>query len=225
MQRTRSDLAVSQKDGKSPRVIIEIVVTHDVEEATEEKYRDCGIPVVKIRPTWETVDALLQEALGEETLNIQNGMCQPCGNWTKDIKRKLKAAIAPVKEREIRLAPINSDKFDARLRADTRRVVNGNARKLAWVGFQQQSRRPTLFKVPVDGWQIYADLDSTDVMRIWDVDCAPGLYAFPENAKPPKCRECVLEITGEILAENEIQLRRYFEDYRMHSHWKASEDY
>ena len=56
------------------------------------------------------------------------------------------------------------------------------------IGFGQQPKRPTLFRVKVDGWTVYADLDSTEVMKIWEVDCAPGLYAFPEHAKPPKCR-------------------------------------
>ena len=47
------------------------------------------------------------------------------------------------------------------------------------IGFGQQPKRPTLFRVKVDGWTVYADLDSTEVMKIWEVDCARGLYCLP----------------------------------------------
>ena len=93
------------------------------------------------------------------------------------------------------------------------------------IGFGQQPKRPTLFRVKVDGWTVYADLDSTEVMKIWEVDCAPGLYAFPEHAKPPKCRECVLEMVNAILEENGIETRRYFMDHGMHNHRGSGEEY
>ena len=60
VQGSRSDLVVSREDGRSPRIIIEIVVHHDIEEGTEKRYRDAGIPVVRVRPTWERVDELRQ---------------------------------------------------------------------------------------------------------------------------------------------------------------------
>ena len=98
-----------------------------------------------------------------------------------------------------KLETIKQDKFGSFLRFDTRRVVNENAKKLVGIGFEQRTSRPTLFNARVEKWSIFADLDSTDVMRIWEVDCAPGLYAFPQDAKPPECRECVLEIVRTIL--------------------------
>ena len=77
---TRSDLIITKEDGKSPRVIIEIVVHHDLETETENKYREPGIPVIKVRVTWETVDELRKEASGEDTLNISQKMCGRAGN-------------------------------------------------------------------------------------------------------------------------------------------------
>ena len=46
---TRSDLVITKDDGRSPRVIIEIVVHHDLDVDTEEKYKGSGIAVIKIR--------------------------------------------------------------------------------------------------------------------------------------------------------------------------------
>ena len=82
-----------------------------------------------------------------------------------------------------KLETIKQDKFGSFLRFDTRRMVNENARKLVGIGFEQRPSRPTLFNVRAEKWSIFADLDSTDVMRIWEVDCAPGLYAFPQDTK------------------------------------------
>ena len=48
---TRSDLMVTKQDGTEPRVIIEIVVHHDLEPVTRQKYEDSQIPVIKIAPT------------------------------------------------------------------------------------------------------------------------------------------------------------------------------
>ena len=61
-------------------------------------------------------------------------------------------------------------------------------------------------------------------MRIWEVDCAPGLYAFPQDTKPPECRQCVLEIVRTILEENRIEIRRYFLDSGGHNHWVRSQE-
>ena len=87
---------------------------------------------------------------------------------------------------ETTMKPITQDKVQSFLRAETRKLVNNNARKLASAGFTQQPSRPTLFRADADEWKIYADLDSTEVMRIWEVDCLPGLYAFPEDTEPPR---------------------------------------
>ena len=181
--------------------------------------------MIKVKPTWETVDELRNEVHGDETINITQRTCQPCREWIGNIEKKLRAATTPKDEKEIKLVPITQDRYDAHLRPDTRRRVNENARRLAMIGFGQQPKRPTLFRVKVDGWTVYADLDSTEVMKIWEVDCAPGLYAFPEHAKPPKCRECVLEMVNAILEENGIETRRYFMDHGMHNHRGRSEEY
>ncbi len=232
VQGTRSDLVVSREDGSSPRIIIEIVVHHDIEEGTEKRYRDAEIPVARVRPTWESVDEPRNEIEVSKVLNLPNQMCRQCkesqrkqDEWRGGIEQKVRAKIGPVKTDRPRLETIRQDKFGSFLRLDTRRMVNENARKLSGIGFEQRPTRPTLFNARVEKWSIFADLDSTDVRRIWEVDCAPGLYAFPQDAKPSECRECVLEIVRTILKENGIEVRRYFMDPGGHDHWGGGQEY
>ncbi len=231
VQGTRSDLVITKGDGKSPRVIVEIVVHHDVEESTEERYRESGTPVIKIRPAWETVDNLREQIFSNEILNVDDIACRGCKEtdrrrreWLGGIEGKLKNAIQAGQEDQGRLAPITQDRFGSYLRSDTKRRVNTNARKLSAAGFTQQLRRPTLFRVDVDEWRIFADLDSTEVMKIWEVDCLPGLYAFPEDTEPPRCKEYVLDIVRGILERNGVKIRRYFPDHGTHNHWTPEDD-
>ena len=228
---TRSDLVITKEDGKSPRVIIEIVVHHDVEESAEKRYIESRKPVVKIRPDWGTVDSLTEQVTTNEILNVEDTVCRSCKDadschreWLKGIEEKLNGTIHSRRPGHPEVRPITQDKFESFLRADTRRLVNSNARKLAAAGFAQQPSRPTLFRVDADEWRIYADLDSTEVMRIWEVDCLPGLYAFPEDPAPPRCKECVLDIVRGIMEQHGLEARRYFMDHGSHNHWAPEQD-
>ena len=60
---TRSDLVVFQPDG-SPRVIIEIVVTHDLESDTKQRYEETNYPVVTVEPSWDTLLTYVGRRLG-----------------------------------------------------------------------------------------------------------------------------------------------------------------
>ena len=78
---TRSDVAVFQPDG-SLRVIIEIVVTHDLESDTKQRYEAADCPVVTVEPSWDTLLDLRQAAVGSRILNVENehrycGDCYP----------------------------------------------------------------------------------------------------------------------------------------------------
>lgn len=166
-----------------------------------------------------------------ETLNVSNPTCRSCrdeerrhSEWLKGTEDQIKDVIRPNQGIQPKLEPITKDRYGSFLRADTRGRVNRNARMLAVLGFRQQNSRPTLFKVQIERWSIYADLDSTEVTRIWDVDCAAGVYAFPQDPEPPLCRECVLDIVRGILEENGVEMRRYFMDYGEHNHWNREMD-
>lgn len=53
----RSDVLARDQAGV-PRLAIEIVVTHDLEDLTIGRYRDCGVRVLVLRPIWETLNEL-----------------------------------------------------------------------------------------------------------------------------------------------------------------------
>ena len=112
---------------------------------------------------------------------------------------------------------ITQDRSCARLREETRLRIMANARRLIKLEFRQQERRPTLFLLQAGQRKIYADLDSTEVMRIWEVDCEPDLYSFPTEGGSG-CRECVLDGVGRIFDQNAIPYRRHFEDHIGHDH-------
>ena len=76
---TRSDLVVTKADGKTPRVVIEITVTHDLESATRKKYEASGIPLIKVKPSWAELNELQSRIVGYETLNISDKrLCGQC---------------------------------------------------------------------------------------------------------------------------------------------------
>ena len=110
VQGTRSDLVITKGDGRSPRVIVEVVVHHDVEESTEESYRESGTPVIKIRPAWETVDKLREQLFADEILNVDDTACRDCKNidrrhreWLGGIEDKLNNAIQTGQEAQGRV--------------------------------------------------------------------------------------------------------------------------
>ena len=78
---TRSDVVVFQPND-SPMVIIEIVVTHDLESDTKQRYEAVNCPVVTVEPSWDTLLDLRQAAVGSRILNVENehrccGDCYP----------------------------------------------------------------------------------------------------------------------------------------------------
>ncbi len=231
---TRSDLVITRGDGITPRVIIEIVVHHDLEQETRKKYEEFGLPVVKVAPTWETLPDLLLATLGYETLNIERTECKVCYEHraeeqrrqeAREIERRKRRAeasqlvegITPHPGKAPRIVSVTHDRYGSPLRSGTRSTVMKHARRLAWLGFQQQPSRPTLFLYQVNGWKIYADLDSTEVMRIWEVNCVPAIYAFPLKGAS-QCRECILESVGFLLDKHLVPYRRHFEDSEGHDH-------
>ena len=78
LREPRSDLVVGQA-GKGP-VVIEIVVTHDLEPEALEAYRESGIPVLKVRPSWDTLFQLESEVITADTVNVPLVRCSECKN-------------------------------------------------------------------------------------------------------------------------------------------------
>ena len=101
----------------------------------------------------------------------------------------------------------------ANLRSDTKHRINSQAYQLASVGFLQSPTRPTLFTYKANGLCIFADLDSTSVLKAWERS-APALYSF----RGPGCRECVLQEVQRQLSRYGIPFDRHFEDRQEHAH-------
>ena len=101
----------------------------------------------------------------------------------------------------------------AYLRSDTKQRINSQAYQLATVGFLQSPTRPTLFTYKANGLCIFADLDSTSVLKAWERS-GPALYSF----RGPGCRECVLQEVQRQLSTHNIRHDRHFEDPQEHDH-------
>ena len=83
---TRSDLVVNQPD-REP-VVIEIVVTHDMEPETRDRYKEAGIPVLAVYPTWDTLARLESAIIADDTLNVPLVRCAACKDAADRKRRK-----------------------------------------------------------------------------------------------------------------------------------------
>ena len=220
---TRSDLVIFKNEGE-PHCILEIVVTHDLEDETRARYKKAGLPTTKIRPTWETLPSLLHKAKGEEFLKSDDRpvrclQCWESRRQARECQQEARRLLQPLEQEgkaHPTLTPIEKDRYGSWLKWQTKSTLNRYAGTIAELGFQQEASRPTLFKYQAEGWRIYADLDSTEVMRIWQVDCEPAIYAF-EPSSTRHCRECILERLGKILEYHRVPIRRHFEDRTGHT--------
>lgn len=204
----------------NPKALIEVVVSHP----PEPPVIDCGVPVLEFHPRPETV-AAIADSDELEFARVHNYSCPQCRKMErekaeKEARRhqsveqttsKLRDLLAQQPERP---APnrITDDRYGNSIRYQTLTNVNQYARLLAKLGFSQQKSRPTLFKINPGKWTVYVDLDSTDIIPIWEVRGEPAIYAFPCDAKSYEKREILLESLGQVLNENNIPWRRHFED-------------
>ena len=65
---TRSDI-VLYRDGRNA-IIVEVVVTHDLEQDTRHRYIESGLPVFLIQPAWDNLDELKLSVIADTTLNL-----------------------------------------------------------------------------------------------------------------------------------------------------------
>jgi len=95
---TRSDLVVFWPDG-SLRVIIEIVVTHDLESDTKQRYQEANHPVVTVEPSWDTLPDLCQSAIGSRILNVKddNRCCSACRDRLLQFSQRMQQRAAQEK--------------------------------------------------------------------------------------------------------------------------------
>ena len=176
---TRSDLVAGQS-GRGP-VVIEIVVTHDLDPEAHEAYMDSGIPVLKVRPTWDTLTRLESEVITDDTLNVPSVRCSECKKAEERIRReeemirrRTDSILQRMSERRptdpgsLPFRPWTHDKFDRPMLPHIRRKVYVNAIILTELGFVQARRSPWLFVFQLSGGVVFANFGSTEEVAIWE---------------------------------------------------------
>ena len=200
------------RDKALPLAIVEVHTEDDLETLL------AGFPVQGAKvvvpvacPTCEAEQQRRQEQQEEQ---------QKLELWQKERREEAEqlvtGAVGPGRSKANLRRP-ETDRFGANLKHWTKAAIMANARKLQALGFQQQEKRATLFLAELPGWKVYADLDSTEVIRIWEVGCIPALYAFPKGKGPVACRECLLEAVECRLGAFNLEYRRHFEDTEGHT--------
>ena len=194
---TRSDLVIGQVD-RDP-VVMEIVVTHDLEPEAHEAYMDSGIPVLKVRPTWDTLTRLESEVITDDTLNVPPVRCPECKDAEQRhrreqdrIRRRSDSMLQRMNERQqtdpgsLPYRPWTHDKFGRPMFSDIRRRVFVNAIILTELGFVQAQRSPWLFVFRLSGGVFFANFGSTDEVAIWEDTSALIHWSLDEHSEEMK---------------------------------------
>ena len=176
---TRSDLVVGQA-GKGP-VVIEIVVTHDLEPEALEAYRESGIPVLKVRPSWDTLFQLESEVITADTVNVPLVRCSECKNVEQRhrheqdrTRQRADSMLRRMNERRptdtgsLPFRPWTHDKFGRPMFPDIQRRVFVNAMILTELGFVQAQKSPWVFMFRLSGGVVFANFGSTEEVAIWE---------------------------------------------------------
>lgn len=199
---TRSDLVIHQ-DGRAP-VVIEVVVTHDLEPEAHEAYTQSGVPVLKIRPTWDTVTELQSKVIADDTLNVPPIQCSTCReaaeNRRREEERIRERAGSMLKRMDLRhqsdssslpFVPWTHDKFGRSMYPQIRQQVYSSAIILTELGFVQTKNKSWLFRFPLHHGVVFANFGSTDVVPIWKDSAA--LIHWNVNGYPAKLKYAVVE--------------------------------
>ncbi len=175
----RSDIVVYRKE-KDP-IAIEIVVTHDLEPATENLYKDSSVPAFLVHPEWEQLDRFSIAVIADKTINIEDDMCSQCVDRYKEIEKRqnyvsdtVSSLLQPMSDRtpwtsdRLPFTPWKKDKFDKPMYFNVRKQVFTNALALTELGFIQTRTKAYLFRfeLPNKG-SVFANFGSTEEVPIW----------------------------------------------------------
>ena len=163
---TRSDVVFTREDGN--RIVVEVVVGHEMESETEEVYRSADIPVAVLRPQWETLECLEDGLRIDDSLNF----CKSCDTaknekeYAATYQRRqdiVNTALGRMSEyrweawerRYLRKEPIINPSWwlspamcDCGRQAERKVLIN--ARILAELRFERHIRKPWLFRYTID---------------------------------------------------------------------------
>ena len=177
---TRSDIVIGR--ATKPPLVIEVVVTHEIEEATRLRYEQSGLPVFVVHPQWDTITELACTLIADAVINIESVRCADCQQarerrtqertetllWARGRLRGLDAPPAETAEPQLRLW--QRDKFGRELYPRAQRAVHQNARRLRRLGFAQTEHKPWLlmFQLPERHGVVFANFGSTEEVPTWE---------------------------------------------------------
>ena len=180
---TRSDIVIDR--GPKGPLIVEIVVTHDIEEPTRARYDSSGIPVFVIYPEWDTIAELAWAVIADAVINVSSVRCRECQDAVDRTLRERSAArtwaqtmLSGLRTNASRQAGSPSprirawqcDKFGREMYPRVRREVHRNAAILRSMGFVQSGGKPWLFRfqLPNGCGVVFANFGSTEEIPLWE---------------------------------------------------------
>ena len=177
---TRSDIAL-YREGRNP-IIVEVVVTHELEPDTRDRYTESGLPVFLIRPTWDNLGELKLSINTDNILNVTTTRCHSCEEQVvrdrlqrKEMRKRVDSWLNGMDQREqsdpsrLPFRLWTHDKFGRPMFHVTRRRVYANAIILTELGFVQTNSKPWLFRLRLTGCGvIFANFGSTEEVPIWE---------------------------------------------------------
>lgn len=209
VDRTRSDIII-QRPQKQP-LIVEVVVSHDLEEDTKHRYEESGLPVFLIQPTWDTAAELEGAAIADSSINVTATRCPSCQatrdqrlkehretqQWVSSMLRNLR--LRPrTPENRLAVRQWRNDKFGREIHRPAREAIYNNAARLRQLGFTQSAKKPWLFMffLPNNHGVFFANFGSTPEVPIWEDTSALIHWQIKENSETKKA-----ELVEQVLAE------------------------
>ena len=173
---TRSDLVVYRPE-QSP-VVIEIVVTHDLEPETASRYDDAGATVFVVKPAWGMLRDLERGIAPDRSMGVRPVQCGECRRaehrraqleqWAAGKLSRLDARV-PHDRHDLPFRPWHHDRYGRNLYIGVRSRIHAAALILTELGFHQTRDKPWLFwfRVTPD-CVVFANFGSTEVIPIWE---------------------------------------------------------
>lgn len=180
---TRSDIVIDR--GPKGPLIVEVVVTHDIEEPTRARYEGSSIPIFIVEPEWDTVTELATAVNADDLINVSAVRCRDCQEaldralaersaartWAVSMLSGLRSAPP---DREGSATPQmrrwQRDKFGREMYQRVRQEVHRSAAILHGMGFVQSKGKPWLFRyqLPEGSGVVFANFGSTEEVPLWD---------------------------------------------------------
>lgn len=196
---TRSDVVIDRPQ-KQP-LIVEVVVSHDLEDDTNRRYKESGLPVFLIQPTWDTVAELEGALMADSVINVVATRCPSCQaerdqrlkehrethQWVSSMLRNLRLRTRNPGDR-LAVRSWRKDKFGREMHRPVQQAVFKNAAVLRRLGFTQSAKKPWLFVLPLpeNRGVFYANFGSTPEVPIWEDTSALIHWQIKERSETKK---------------------------------------